>query len=151
MQANTALLMEHLPGSFVTPIPEIFAHDDVFDTWHTHLADIGAPPFPVVLPSGEDLVRTLRYLEIPGEDIPDVVRLVPSQDADPNTWWLLERTVHSLVRHMGRVAGPPRFPALRHTNDARYRFLFLHVFVAMLPHTLGYFRDQGVMSPVLYR
>lgn len=148
MHVKTALLTEHLPGSFVMPISDIFAQDDAFNTWHTHLIEIGATPFPVALPSGEDLVRVLRYLEIPDEDIPDVVRLVPSPDSDPDMWWLLERSVHSLVRHMGTVTRPPRFATLRNSNDPRYRFFFLHVFVAMLPHTLGYFRERGIADEV---
>jgi hypothetical protein len=70
----------------VTPITDVFAQDDDFIRWHTHLEDIGAPTFTVALPSGQDLLDTLRYLEIPEEDVPHVLQLAPSPSSEPDMW-----------------------------------------------------------------
>jgi hypothetical protein len=133
----------------VTAISDFFTQDDVFIHWHTHLEDIGAPPFTVTLPSGQDLLSTLRYLEIPEEDVPHVLRLAPSPSSNPELWWFLERAVHSLVRYMGEVPGPPRFAPLTGANHPEYRFFYVHVFIAALPHVQQYFTRRGIPETVV--
>lgn len=128
----------------------MFVHDDVFATWHAHLSEIGPPSIPASIPTGDDLLRTLRYLEIPEEDVSDVIRLAPSRNSDPDAWWYLERSVHSLVRHTGALERPPRFGTLRDLNDPQYRFFYVHVFVAALPHVQRYFRDRGIPDDVVH-
>lgn len=127
---------------------DMFIHDGIFAAWHAHLSEIGAPPFPATIPTGNDLLHTLRYLEIPEEDISDVIRLAPSHDSDPDAWWYLERAVHSLARHMEVVDRPPRFGTLQDVNDPKYRFFYVHVFVAALPHVQRYFRDRRIPDDV---
>lgn len=128
----------------MTSISDVFRQDDTFDTWKTHLDEIGPPEGEVSLTRGEELVHQLRYLEIPEEDIPEVVRLAPSPESDPELWWFLERTVHSLGLRMGRVEGPPRFGMLRDINDPEYRFFYVHVFTAAMPQVQRYFRERGI-------
>lgn len=132
----------------MTSIRDIFIQDEGFETWYGHLTEIGDPPFPVTLPSPAELPDTLRYLEIPEEDINDVIRLMPTPDDEPELWWILQRTVYSLVLRMGEVEGPPRFGVLRDISDPAYRFFFVHVFVAALPHVQIYFAQRGVPEAV---
>src|SRR5699024_2690180 len=120
------------------------AHDETLATWRSHLEEIGPPDAPVSLPTGDELLATLRYLEVPEEDIPDVVRLAPSPDSDPDAWWFLERGVHSLGLFMGSVTRPPRVASLRDINDPVYRFFYVHMFVAALPRVQCYCRQRGI-------
>lgn len=133
----------------MTASSDIFTQDDVFIRWHTHLVEIGAPPFTVTLPTGQDLLNTLHYLEVPEEDVPHVLRLALSPKTDPELWWFLERAVHSLVLYMGKVPGPPRFAPLMDANHPQYRFFYVHVFIAALPHVQQYFRQRSIPESVV--
>lgn len=126
-----------------------FTQDDTFAAWKAHLEEIGPPREPVKLPDGDDLVSTLRYLEIPEEDIPDVVRLAPSPGSDPDAWWYLERGVHSLGLAMGEIQQPPRVANLQDINDPDYRFFYVHMFVAALPQVQRYFRAHGIPEEIV--
>lgn len=64
--------------------------------WLDHLENIG--PFEVVLPT--DPASELLRLTVPHEDVGGVLASVPQRATE--TWWLLERRVHSLVSTMGR-------------------------------------------------
>jgi len=133
----------------VAGLTDRFIHDDVFTHWRTHLEQIGPPEQPVTLPSGDELVATLRYLAIPEEDIPDVVRLAPSPESDPDAWWYLERGVHSLGLFMGLVDKPPRVANLKDINDPEYRLFYVHMFVAALPQAQQYFRDRDIPDDIV--
>jgi hypothetical protein len=135
-------------GQDVTPVSELFVPNDIFDAWKAHLECIGPPPCPVDLPAGDALEQRLRHLEIPEEDIPDVIRLAPSPEQDPELWWYLERTVHSLGLHMGKAEGPPRFGTLRDINDPRYRYFFVHMFAAAMPQVQQYFRERNIPNEI---
>lgn len=128
----------------VDALAHIFKHDDAFASWINYLNDIGPPAERVTIPQGENLVRTLRYLEVPEEDIPDIAQTVPSPESSPEMWWVLERAVNSLVLHMGQTEGPPRFAPLQDENDPLHRFFYVHVFVAILPYTKAYFRERKI-------
>lgn len=126
-----------------------FIHDDVFTTWRSHLDEIGPPPTPARLPTGDELIATLRYLDAPEEDIPDIVRFAPSPASDPDAWWYLERLVHSLALHMGALEQPPRPATLKDLNDPTYRFFYVHALVAALPQAQVYFRKRGIPEDIV--
>ncbi len=129
-------------------LAQVFKQDDAFTQWIAYLDRTGPPADGVVLPQGANLVRTLRYLEIPEEDIPDIAQTVPSPDASPAMWWVLERAVNSLVLHMGKEEGPPRFGQLQDEDDPQHRYFYVHVFVATLPYTKAYFRERQIPMDV---
>lgn len=131
-----------------TIIADVFKQDEGFTSWLDYLDEIGSPPEPVSLPAGPAMERVLRYLEIPEDDIPDVIRTTPSPDTTPELWWMLERVVNSLLLHMGKVERPPRFGELRDDNDPRFRFFYVHAFIATLPFTKAYFRERGIPMDV---
>lgn len=126
----------------------IFVENEETAAWRTYAMGLDAPERQVTLPTGDELLRTLEYLEIPAEDIPDVVASVPSPEGDTDLWWHLERSVWSLVSRMGSVEQPPRFPALRDINDPDYRFFYVHVFVATLPYVREYHRSRGIPDDI---
>ena len=99
-------------------------------TWLEHLEAIGAPDFEVVLPSADELPPVLLELAVPHEDIDDLVAMLPSRERPAELWWLLERCTHSLVREMGRIDGPPRFPVLPESMGVLHRYFYIYVFLA---------------------
>jgi hypothetical protein len=126
----------------------IFAENEITAEWRAYLETLECPGITVTLPTGDELVRTLRYLEIPEEDIPDVVALAPSPLETPELWWYLERAVWSLVSYMGKVEQPPKFAPLRDINDPDYRYFYVHVFTATLPHVRAYHQEIGIPEEI---
>lgn len=126
----------------------IFVDTDETSAWRSHLEVLKPPPTPVSLPSGEALVETLRYLDIPEEDIPHVVRTAPDRHTTPELWWYLERAVWSLVSRIGSVEQPPRFAQLKDANDPEYRFFYVHVFVATLPFVQEFFNSRDIPADI---
>lgn len=126
----------------------LLSEDEATAPWLEHLEAIGAPDLEVSLPSADELPPVLLELAVPHEDIGDLVRMLPTRERSPELWWLLERAVHSLVRAMGSVEGPPPFPALPESLGALRRFFFIYVFVAALPHARAYHRARGIPEDV---
>lgn len=127
----------------------IFEQNEALITWRDHLENIGVPPFPVTLPLGKAYAKVLRYLELPEEEIDDVIASAPDPYGDADVWWLLERTVYSLTLHMDSIEGPPRFPSLNDVNDPDSRYFIVHVYAAALPHVLPWFRKHGIPDDVV--
>jgi hypothetical protein len=111
--------------------------------WVEYLDDIGNPAVEVALPDDDTLAGILRELDVPEEDIPAAVAAKPDPHIDPDLWWLLERSVHSLVATMGQVAPPPWFPSPDDIPGMNPWF-FVHVFVATLPYTRDYHVSRGI-------
>lgn len=132
----------------MTLVNDIFIQDEVFASWTEHLQEIGSPSAPVTLPTGDELVDRLRYLEIPDEDVPEIIRMAPSPESDADLWWYLQQTLRSLGLYMGRIGGPPRFGTLKDINDPVHRYFYVHVFAAALPRVLEYFADRGISEEV---
>jgi hypothetical protein len=126
----------------------IFAETDDTKVWIEHLEALSPPQRPVTLPTGSELHETLRYLEIPEEDIPDVVELASRLQEDKSVWWYLERAVWSLDAFMGSVETPPRIAPLRDQNDPVYRHFYVLVFAATLPLVREYYRARGISDEI---
>lgn len=126
----------------------IFAENDETQSWTAYLETLAPPARKVVLPEGEELNATLRYLEIPEEDLADVSALAMALRDDERLWWYLERAVWSLMAHMGRIDSPPRFAVLRDINDPVYRHFYVLVFVATLPYVRAYHEVKGIPEDI---
>jgi hypothetical protein len=127
----------------------IFAESDDTRVWIEHLEALSPPQRTVTLPTGSELHETLRYLEIPEEDIPDVAELASLLQEEKSTWWYLERAVWSLNDFMGSVESPPRIAQLRDQNDSVYRHFYVLVFVATLPFVREYHRARGIPDEIV--
>ncbi|HEX9439088.1 MAG TPA: acyltransferase domain-containing protein, partial [Roseiflexaceae bacterium] len=58
----------------------------------TQLEAAGPPPSqPVALPPIDQAADLLAQLNVPPEDIAPIVEYMPSPEANPAEWWLLER------------------------------------------------------------
>lgn len=129
-------------------IQELLSRDEATRAWGESLETLGAPEFEVALPSAEELRPILLNLTVPHEDIGFLIGALPTRDGSPGQWWLLERCVHALIRTMGEIEGPPPFPALPESLGALRQYLYVYVFVAVLPHVRAYHRARGIPDEV---
>jgi hypothetical protein len=125
---------------------DVLADTETASVWLDHLSAIGVPNFPVALP--EDLPAALLELAVPHEDIDLVTALAPKVWAEQELRWLLRRSTHSIVRAMGEVARPPYFPRPSTDADLISRYIFVYVFLALVPHVTAFHRSRGISAEV---
>jgi hypothetical protein len=123
--------------------------NEAFAPWLDELEQVEPPPEPVRLPEGPELDDALDTMAIPEEDRPAMLAQRAHIEADPDLWWLLERSVSFLLRHMDSPAKVPDFPALPGDLGEVARFFHAWVYVAMLPHTRALYRTRGIPDDVL--
>lgn len=94
--------------------------------------------------------RGLALIGTTEEESSDVLATLPSPESTPEWWWCLEREVFRLVAHMGDIDAPrglwPDFEGPEYPLD--YRCHFLHVALAVIPHTLTWYAAVGVPDEV---
>ena len=100
------------------------------------LAALPAPRYAFALPPAGDALATLLRMDVPPGAAAEMVEAMPSPDADPEAWWLLERLYTAVVD-----GGPaPPWPAPVVEAPALTRFFHLYVFLGAVPAVL---RAQG--------
>ena len=104
---------------------EILRSEEKFATWLDYLEEIGPPPTPVILPSGDAFLAALSELDVPADDVETLVILRSEVVANADLWWLLERAVHSLLLRMDIVDSPPGFHPLPLRNRDLLRRSFM--------------------------
>ncbi len=87
-----------------------------------------------------------------GPDVAAVVATLPARETDPERWWCLERQVYRLVATMGDPEAErgtwPAFEGPAYSLETRCHFL--HVALAVVPHTLSYWRGLGVPDEIAW-
>jgi len=102
--------------------------------WLSRLDALGPPGEPVRLPQGDEARELLRRLEVSELDAEEIVAAIPDPDRDPAVWWLLERTHHAIVEHMGDwKVNRPGAPSLPSDIGAVARYFHVYVFLATIP------------------
>src|SRR6266545_1175714 len=73
-----------------------------------------APPpgQPFELPPPDQAADLLAQLQVAPEDIAPIIESMPSPQANPAEWWLLERCYNELIGDMGGFDQIPPWPAL---------------------------------------
>ena len=121
--------------------------DDI-RAWVERLDGLGEPAGPVVMPEGSELVQTLLRLSVIHEDIDTLLALRPTLEGDPELWWLLERSVETLIQRMGVVDEWVRIPSLPESLGPLHRWFWVYVFVAALPRVRAFHRDRGIPDDI---
>lgn len=104
-----------------------------------------------MLPDTDELAEVLLDLQVPHEDINDLVRMGRRVTDDPELRRVLEQSVDELVRDMGEVGAPVDLPDLDWASGPLQRCFPVYVFVAALPATRAYHRERGVPADVSRR
>ena len=129
------------------PVPQRLrdAADQELAAWLDAVSTLDSSDIDIVLPEGDDLTETLRWLQVPESAIPEIAGARPHPSRHPEGWWILERCVVSLVAGMGQPNAPfAAFPELPATLPGVPPHLYIHAFVATLPHVLAYHRERGI-------
>ncbi len=138
-----------LPGSYsLDRLRELLYHDESTREWLAHLDEIGAPSFTVSLPRPDDAAPVFLDLAVPHDEVDKLIWLMPDPVRTPGMWWLLERAAHSVVRTIGDIPTPPRFPALPRALGELRRYFYLYVLLAVRPHTLEFHRSIGIPDEI---
>ena len=112
--------------------------------WLAALEAVGPAPEPLRLPSPDDAYALLRELTVDEADAREVADTLPNPEADPALWWLLERSHHLMVRHLGDFEAELRWPALPGALGARSRLFLVYLFLATYEDAARWHRDHGV-------
>lgn len=127
--------------------------DDSYAEWLTALEDIGPPPAPMPLPTGDALRELLTRIKVPETDIDEIVPATPSADSTPELWWLLERTHHALLGTAQPATGTlnalerrpiPRMPSLPYKLGATARYFYVYAVVSTVPSVLAAHAARGI-------
>jgi len=117
--------------------------------WLSEIDELGPPAEPVRLPRGDEARDLLRRLEVPELDAEEIVAATPDPDRDPALWWLLERTQHAIVRHLGNYRTKPRGgPLLPYEAGAAARYFHVYVFLATIPAVRRFHAERGVPDAI---
>lgn len=90
----------------------------------------------------------LEYVEIPMEDIDDVVATTPSPDHEPRLYDLLQRGAATIIAAMGQIESPSRFAALADINHPKYRYFYVQLLASCLPFVQEYHRSLGISEQI---
>ena len=119
--------------------------------WFSQLEEVGPPPEPVRLPQGDDARDLLRQLGVPELDAEEIVAATPDPDRDPELWWLLERTHHTIVRHMGDWTVKLRpGPSLSYELGDTARYFYVYVFLATIPAVRDFHAKRGIPEAIAW-
>ena len=141
-----------LPGvQSVEQVRLLLERDDATRDWLEHLDAIGAPDFEVRLPRADDAAIVFLDLGVPHDEFDKLIWLLPDPHRTPGIWWLLERATHSVVRTIGQIPSPPRFPSLPREFGELRRYFFFYVLLAVRPFTLQFHQQLGIPQDISRR
>lgn len=130
-------------------------HQDFFaDTPETQawLGALGAVPESewnrIQIPDTNTWRAWLQYVEMPEEDLEDVIATTPEPESDPRRYELLQRGAALLVGAMGDISIDFRFAALADFNHAEYRYFYVQLLTACLPFVREYHRSLGIPEEI---
>lgn len=112
--------------------------------WLQALEAVGPPPWPVRLPPAEAAAALLRRLTVAEADAADVTSSLPSAAAQPELWWLLERSHHWMTRHMGDHDAALDWPPLPPHLGAQGRLFLVYLFLAVFDDVRAWHREHQV-------
>jgi hypothetical protein len=112
------------------------------------LEAVGPPSQPFALPSPERVAAVLAQLSVPAKDIAPIVEHMPSAEAHPAEWWLLERCYNELTLDMGGFEDTPAWPALPPERGPLSRLLYLYVFLAATPIVRNWHAARGISDAI---
>jgi hypothetical protein len=94
-------------------------------------------------------VALLRRLGVAEPDAPAVVEALPSTEAQPELWWLLERAYNQAVRGLGR-GEPGWLPSLPAELGASGRCFWVAVFLAAAGDARRWHAARGIPEAVTW-
>lgn len=100
----------------------------------------------IQIPDPDTWREWLEYVEIPAEDLAEVISTTPTPDSE--LYDTLQRGAALLVRSMGEIEIEHRFAALADFNHPQYRYFYVQLLTACLPFAREYHRSLGVPEEI---
>ncbi len=102
----------------------------------------------VRIPDSNTWRTWLEFVEIPEQDIADVIATTPTQETDPELYRVLQQGAAYLLSYMGNLDRPVPFAALADFNSPQYRFFYVQLLTACLPVIRAYHGSRGIPESV---
>lgn len=123
----------------------IFADTPESQDWFDAIARVSAADIQrVQVPEPEKWREWLRYVEVPEEDLDEVISTTPTPESNAELYEVLQRGAALLISRMGDIDIDFRFAALADFNDAQHRFFYVQLLTACLPFVREYHQSLGI-------
>lgn len=103
---------------------------------------------PFRLPEPDEAARVLRGLDVPPPAAAEVVASLPSEQSEPEAWWILERC-YAAVLSRDEARRPP-WPAPWVTDEPLTRYFHLYVFLGAVADVLAMHAARGIAEEVTW-
>ena len=100
------------------------------------------------LPGPDEAAEILRLLDVPPPAAAEIVAAVPTPEADPEAWWILERCYAALIERDD--ARRPPWPAPWVTDEALTRYFHVYVFLGAVRDVLAMHAARGIPAEVTW-
>lgn len=123
----------------------IFVDTPEADAWFEAISSV---PFEdwksIQIPDESTWIEWLKYVEVPVEDLAEIIATTPTPQSNPELYEVLQRGAAWLIGHMGEIEIEQRFAALKDFNDPQYRFFYVQLLTACLPAARQYHQSRGI-------
>lgn len=100
----------------------------------------------VQVPDATTWAEWLNYVEVPEEDLAEVIATTPSPDSE--LYDLLQRGAALLIRSMGEIRVEHRFAALVDFSHPQYRYFYVQLLTACLPFVREYHKSLNIPEDI---
>src|ERR1700730_18214289 len=108
---------------------------DELAPWLDSLQRVGPPAGGLRLPRGDQALELLRRLGVVEPDLTVIAEALPTPEAQPELWWLLERSYQQLRRAIGRPDAAGWLPSLPSHLSAQGPCLWGFIFLSAAGET----------------
>lgn len=102
----------------------------------------------VLIPESGSWREWLEFVEVPEEDMADVIATTPGPANDPELRRILQQGAAYLTSFMGTIDRPVPFAALADFNSSKYRYFYVQLLTACLPAIREYHNSRGVPEEI---
>jgi hypothetical protein len=126
-----------------------FADTPESRAWFDAIATVSdADADRIEVPETDTWRAWLEFVEVPRQDMADVIVTTPGPDNDPELYRILQRGAAYLMSFMGSLDRPVPFAGLADFNSPRYRYFYVQLLTACLPAIREYHDSRGMPEAI---
>lgn len=126
-----------------------FADTPESHAWFEALATVSnSEKQRIEIPDSTTWRNWLRYVEVPDEDLEEVISTTPTVENEPMLLDILQRGAALMIRYMGEIKNPYRFAALSDINHPHYRYFYAQLLTTALPFVRSYNQSLGIPDKI---
>jgi hypothetical protein len=119
-----------------------------YQAWLDSLEATDSPPDRLALLSRDVAAELLRRLGVIEPDLSEILTELSSANAQPEQWWLLERSVHGVLLDIGLPEAIRPMPNLPEGFGPQGRCFWIFVYLAAVAEVRRWHHDHGVSDAV---